>query len=166
MSNTANTNASTPVSGVPIDKGLFLRNSASGLIAKIVNLAVLVWLQQYLLSRIPTEEYSLYPLFTSVLMLMLIAKAIFTGGIARYLIAARARNDSVAIEEITSSTFFLNTIVSAVFLAIALPAAFNIEKLLTIDAMYVRDARLMMAIMVVSFALRLALASYESGLIV
>lgn len=159
-------NSLSRASGVPVDKGLLLRNSASGVIAKVMNLAILVWLQQYLLSRIPAEEYSLYPLFTSVLMFMLIVKAVFTSGIARYLIAARTQDDASAIEEITSSTFALNVLIAILFLGLAVPAAANVEELLTIDAAYVADARRMMGIMVVSFALRLALASYESGLIV
>lgn len=165
MSTPRDRQADSP-NGVLIDKGLLLKNSFSGIIAKGINIAMLIWLQQFLLGRIPAAEYSLYPLFTSVLLLLFIIKAVFTGGIARYLIAARAKDDSSSIQGIVSSSFLLNTIVALVFLAIALPTAARIDRLLTISPAYVFQARQMMGIMVVSFALRLSLAPYESGLIV
>ena len=151
---------------IPISKGLMLINSFSGLIARIVNLGMLVWLQQYLLIRISPEEYSLYPVFTSILMFMLIAKSIFTGGIARYLIAARSRGDNVQIERIVSSTFALNAAIACIVFVVGIPISMSVERLLTIDPVYHGDAHRMMLIMVTSFALRLAFASFESGLIV
>ena len=99
-------------------------------------------------------------------MFLLIAKAIFTGGIARYLTAARARDDDEEITEIVSSTFAVNVIVAFLVLLVGLPAATIVDKILVIDEAYVSDARFMMGIMVLSFAARLAFASFESGLIV
>ncbi len=102
----------------------------------------------------------------SVLMIMLISKAIFTGGIARYLIAARANDDNAEILQITSSTFVLNTIIAFIVLIFGLPFSFFIEHILIIDEAYHSEAHLMMGIMIFSFAFRLAFATFESGLIV
>ncbi|MFW5879273.1 MAG: lipopolysaccharide biosynthesis protein [bacterium] len=153
-------------SGVPISKGLLLINSLSGVAAKVINLLLLLWLQQYLIRRIPTEEYSLYPVFVSISMFMLTAKAVFTGGIARYLIAARANNDNQRITEIASTTFVLNSSIALFIFIIGLPVAFSIENFLKIDPEYYRDARIIMALVLTSFCLKLAFATFESGLIV
>ena len=153
-------------SGVPISKGLLLLNSTSTALAWTANLGLLVWLQQYLLSRIPPAEYSLYPVFTSILLFLLVVKAVFTGGIARYLMAARSHNDTESVSEIVSTTFVLNVGIASLFLAIGLPIAANIERVITVAPGYYADARIMMGVMVASFALRIALASFESGLVV
>lgn len=153
-------------SEVVISKKLVLVNSISGVVSKVISLSILVWLQQYLVHRIPAEEYSLYPVFVSIMMFLLVAKSVFTGGIARYLIGARTTNDNQKIVEITSSTFFLNLVVALVILVIGLFAASRIETIIVIDEAYITEARIMMAIIVVSFCIRLAFASFESGLVV
>ncbi len=153
-------------SKVTISKSLVVINTISGLLSKGVNLAVLIWLQQYLIKRISAEEYSLYPVFVSMLMFLLIAKTVFTGGIARYLIAARAKGDDKKISEIVSSTFVLNCFVALIFFLLSYPLIINIEHVIRVDDAYILDSRIMMFVMVISFCLRLMFSSFESGLMV
>lgn len=53
---------------VEISKRLVLVNSASAVATRIINMSVLVWLYQFLLRRIDPQEYSLYPVATSVML--------------------------------------------------------------------------------------------------
>lgn len=46
---------------IEISKRLVLINSASSVVAKVLNVCVLIWLYQHLLRRISPEEYALYP---------------------------------------------------------------------------------------------------------
>jgi len=52
---------------VEISKRLVFINSLSGVATKVLNIAVLVWLYRYLLKRISTEEYALYPVLASLI---------------------------------------------------------------------------------------------------
>ena len=56
--------------GIQISKRLVMVNSASSILAKMINVSVLVWLHQYLLSRISPEEYSLYAVLVSIVVLL------------------------------------------------------------------------------------------------
>jgi len=128
--------------------------------------ALLLWVQQHLIRRIAPEEYSLYPVLVSVAMILLISKSIFTGGIARYLSAARSVDDDDRIQSITSTTFAVNGVAAVALLIAGMWFSINIDRIITIDPAFVYDARVMMAILVASIALRLAFASFEMGLIV
>ena len=52
---------------VPISKRLVLINSASSMIARMLNVTVLLWLHRHLLGRISAEEYSIYPVLMAVM---------------------------------------------------------------------------------------------------
>ena len=76
---------------VEISKRLVFINSASSLLAKVLNVSILVWLQQYLLRRISTEEYSLYPILMAVMLLVPLLTTILISGLSRYIVEAYAR---------------------------------------------------------------------------
>ena len=92
---------------VVISKRLVFVNSLSGVAAKVLNLGVLIWLQQYLLRRISAEEYSLYPVLISLIVFLPPATSVLTGGLTRYIVEAYAKGDERRVTQITSTMSIL-----------------------------------------------------------
>jgi hypothetical protein len=69
---------------VTISKRLVAINSASTVARHLVSITVLVWLQQYLIRRIPAEEYSLLSIVMAVIVFAPLLSTVLTGGISRY----------------------------------------------------------------------------------
>lgn len=136
----------------PISKRLLLINSASSLLTRVVNVTVLLWMFQYLLRRIPAEEFAVYPVVTSVMALAPLFFSLFTGGISRYIVEAHVRGEPEAVTRIASSIFPLLALAAAVLLAMGWSLAFNIQHVFNISDGMTGDAQLMMALMVASFA--------------
>ena len=64
---------------IPISKRLVLINSTSRVLAELINVGVLIWLQQHLLARIDPEEYALYPVVMAPFVLVALFIMILTG---------------------------------------------------------------------------------------
>ena len=80
-------------------------NSASSVLAKIVNMTVLLWVYQYLLKRIPAEEFAVLPVVTAIMVFAPLFFSFFTGGISRYVVEAYAKGDFERVTRIVSSIF-------------------------------------------------------------
>lgn len=149
-----------------ISKKLLLVNSASSIAAKVVNVSVLLWLYRYLLLRIGAEEYSLLPVLMSVIVLLPVITSVLTSGLGRYVLAAYAQGDKRRITQITS-TMFIPLVGTGLFLLVTgLFFAWHVDSILSIPAGRESDARIMMALLVVSVAIRPALAPFCVGLYV
>lgn len=147
-----------------ISKKMLMINSISGILYKVVNLSVLVWLQAYLLKKISTDEYSIYPVVMSITIFIFMIRLVFSSGTSRFAVNAYARGEFERVTQITSTMFVVVFCVGMVILALGLLFAFNIEKLLSIQPEMVFQARLMMAMMVVSFVTQLIFSPFEAGL--
>jgi len=154
------------MAGIEISKKLIIINSASSAVALGVNLSVLVWLQQYLLKYISAEEYSLIPIVLSVMAFAPLMTTVLTGGLARYMTVAYAKGDEEEVTRICSTMFPILSFVGIIFLSLGWLVAFNIDSFLIISPEYITDAKVMMALMVFSTALRLPLAAFSSGFMV
>lgn len=151
---------------VEISKRLVLINSASSLATRLLSISVLVWLQQYLLSRISPEEYSLLPILYAIMMFAPLATTILTGGIGRYIVEAYARDDDDRVTQIVSTMVPILCIAGLLFVAGGWTFAWYIDKVLTIAPEHVWDARVMMALLMFSTAIRLPLSPFGVGLYV
>lgn len=139
-------------------------NAVSSVLTQILRLTVLVWVNQYLLRRIEPEEYSLFPLVVSLVIFADLFKNIFTGGVARYIVEADSRGDDKGVTRIVSSMFPVLVVV-AVFLAVIGGAAvWRIDSLITVDPAYLRDARLMLLLLVFSLCLGVLATPFSVGL--
>lgn len=154
------------MSRIEISKKLVLINSASSVVVLVLNLTVLIWLQQYLLKRISPDEYALLPLVMAVMAFSPLLTMVLTGGLGRYITVAYARGDDEEITRICSTMFPLLLAGGGAFLAIGWFAAWHIDSLLEINPDYLGDARVMMALLVFSAAIRLPLAVFGSGFVV
>jgi O-antigen/teichoic acid export membrane protein len=148
---------------VPISKKLIIINSASNVAVRILNITVLVWLQRYLLKRISTEEYSIYPVLASMIVFLPLFTSVFTAGLARYVVEAYAKGDDKRVTQIVSSIFALLLIVGLFVLLGGLVLARFVDSVLTIDPRFVWDARIMMSLMVISFALNTIMSPFRVG---
>lgn len=141
-------------------------NSASSLATRLLSISVLIWLQQYLLKRISPEEYSLLPVLYSVMMFAPLLTTILTGGLGRYIVEAYAKDDDKRVTQIVSTMFPILCTTGLFFLVGGWTFAWHIDKILTIDPKYVWDARVMMALLMASTAIRLPLSPFGVGLYV
>lgn len=148
---------------IEISKRIILANSVSSILARALNVGVLVWLQQYLLDRISAEEYSLYPVVVSVMVFVPLATMILTSGIARYAVEAKAVGDRARVTHIVSTMTPLLFGASLGILIVGALFVWKIDAVLTISAHRVRDAQVMMGLLVVSTAVQLPLVPFTSG---
>ncbi len=151
---------------VEISKQLVMINSASSLIARALNISVLVWLHQYLLKRISPEEYSLLPVLMAVMAFAPLLTTILTSGLGRYITEAYAKDDGRGVTQITSTMFPMLLLAGIMVLFGGLTFSWYIDHILKIDPARIWEARIMMAILVFAFALRLPLAPFGVGLYV
>jgi O-antigen/teichoic acid export membrane protein len=152
--------------GVEISKRLLLINSASSVIARIISMSVIVWLQQYLLKRISPEEYSLLPVLSSVIVFLPLLTIVFSAGLQRYVTEAYARGDERRVTQIVSTMFPLHLAAGLVLLLAGGVLAWNANYVLNIAPDHLDEARFMMGLMVVSVAVPFVLAPYSVGLYV
>ncbi len=139
-------------------------NSLSFVGTRLLNLIVLLWLQQYLLKRISTEEYSLYPVLIAAIIFLPIFVTVLTKGLGRYPVEAYARGDDDGVTHIVSTMFPLLALASVVFLALGWTFAWYVDRILTIPPDRVWDARIMMALLFVPVIVWLPLAPFSVGL--
>jgi len=149
---------------VTISKRLTLINSASSIGAMLLNSAMAVWLQQYLLKRISADEYSLIAVLSAVMVFLPLLTTILTSGIGRYVVEAFAKNDIERVTQIVSTMFPL-LVVAAFFVAfIGYFAVQYINIIVKISPSQISNSRVMLAIMMLSFVVRLLLAPFGIGL--
>ncbi len=153
-------------SRVEISKRLVLINSASAVGTRLLSMSVLIWLQQYLLKRVSPEEYSLLPVLYSVMAFAPLLTTILTGGIGRYITVAYARGDDNGVTRIVSTMFPILCAAGVLFLGAGWFLAWHIDSVLIIAPNRVNDARIMMAILMLSAAVRLPLAPFSAGFFV
>lgn len=152
--------------GITISKRLVLINSSSSLVANLINVGVLVWLQQYLIRHIAPEEYAIYPLLMAVLLFVPLLSTLMIGGVGRFATEAYARRDLRRVTEIIS-TVFLPLVGVAVLLLLGGGAfAMHVDHFIDLQPSLVDDARLMMLLLVASAAIRLVSAPFSIGLFV
>lgn len=145
-------------------KRRLLANSTSGLVGRLVNVAVQVWLYQYLIKRISPAEYSLYPVVMAILVFVPPLTVILTAGIARNTVEAHARHDDQRVTEITSTLFPVLLAAGLGIALVGLVAAKYLSVILKIAPDNLSEARLMLILLFASTSFRLILAPFGMGL--
>jgi O-antigen/teichoic acid export membrane protein len=156
----------TSLPAIRISKKLVLINSISGLIARFLNLFILLWLYNYLLARITPEEFAIYPLVASVMTIAPFFAYLLTGGISRFVTDACARGDGEEITRIVSSMFPLLAAGSLVFVGFSAVFAWQVDHVLNIPPDRLSDTRLMLLILACSFAIQTASSAHSLGFFV
>lgn len=151
---------------VPISKRLLLINSSSSFATNLLNISVLVWLQQHLIKRIEPAEYAIYPLLMAVLLFVPLLSTLMIGGVGRFVTEAYARGDERRVTQIVST--LLGPLAGVALLLLIGGGAFAwfIDVFIDVQPRYLADARLMMALLVGSAAVRLVATPVSIGLFV
>ncbi|MGR3792440.1 lipopolysaccharide biosynthesis protein [Vannielia sp. SX4] len=146
--------------------GRFAVNLTSTILTSFVNIAMLIWVNHYLLHRISPEEYSLIPIVNSLVVFAELFRNILAGGITRFMVEAEARDDQTELARIVSSMTVL--LVPSAFLLAALGALglWHIDTLIEVATPFRDDARLMLGLMTAYLALEIAAAPFSNGLVV
>ncbi|MCU0916680.1 MAG: hypothetical protein MUC88_19280 [Planctomycetes bacterium] len=150
-------------SGVEISKRLVLINTASGIVAKTINVSVLLWLHQYLLRRIRPEEYGLLQVLLSVILLLPVVTSILTAGLGRFVLAAYAQKDDRGVTQIVSTMFPLLLGAGLVILTGGLAFAWHVDTFLRVPPDRLWDARIMMALLVFSTGAKVPCMAFGVG---
>ncbi|WP_319562196.1 oligosaccharide flippase family protein [Marispirochaeta sp.] len=150
--------------GVTISKKLILTNSISSIISRIISVLLVLWLQRFLISRVPTDEYAIYPVFMSGMMFMLLLRTILSSGLVRYLSDAKARHDSERISSIVSTLFVFSVIIALFSLIGGIFLSINITNIFTIAPDYSFDAFIIAIVLFISFSLQVLFSPFEVGL--
>ncbi len=151
---------------VEISKKLVAVNAGSALVAKAINMGVLIWLQQYLLRKISPEEYALYPLLMAIMICAPLLTTILTSGLGRYVVEAYARGDEREVTRIVSTMLGPLAGAGLVVLAGGWLVAWNVDHVLEIAPAQVSDARFMLALLMFSAAVSVPAAAMSVGLYV
>lgn len=151
---------------VRISKRLALINSSASVGAMLLRASVLVWLQQYLLRRVSPEEYSLIPVLGAVMMVLPLLTTVLTVGIGRYIVESYAKGDERRVTQIVSTMFPILLAASVFVSIIGYFSVRYVDSLLNIAPGQILSARIMLALMMFSFVVRLLLAPFGLGLYV
>lgn len=151
---------------VEISKKLVVINIASTLLTRFLSLAVLFWLQKFLLDKVTYDEYSLQPLLYSVMMFAPLLTVILTSGIGRFITVAYAQDNDEEVTRICSTMFPILCIACVAFLAVGWTFAWHIDRFLNIAPDLVWDARVMMGLLLFSVAIRLPLLPFGTAFFV
>lgn len=146
-----------------VSKRLVAINSASSVAARILNITVLLWMYQYLLNRIPAEEFAVYPVVTAAMVFAPLFFSFFTSSISRYVIDAYARGDFEEVSRIVSSILPILASAAVVFLLAGSVFALNIDHILNIVPRMVDDAQIMMSLLIASFVLQMVFLPFVTG---
>lgn len=151
---------------VPISKKLLLVNSASAVVARLINVAVMLWVVQYLFKMAGTGEVAVLGLVTYVILAIPIFTAIFTWALSRHVTEAYAQGNDGLVTEITSTMFAVLVPVGALVLALGLLFLKYVDVVFPIPPDLVTDARIMLSLLFVQVVVRLVAAPFAVGLFV
>lgn len=151
---------------IEISKCLMLTNSFSAVVARVLNAAILIWLHQHLVRRLSAEEYGLYPVVMGLTVFVPLLSTILTGGMARFVVEAYAKGDRRGVTQIVSTMFPLVLGAGMLVLVAGGLVSWHIDAIVRIAPERLWDARLLMALMMVLFAIGLPLAPFQVGLYV
>lgn len=146
-----------------ISKKLVLINSLSSVAARILNVTVLLWMYQYLLNRVPPEEFAVYPVVTAIIVIAPLFFSLFTGGVSRYVVNAYAKGDYEKIGEVISSVFPFLSVIGLIFVFLGGLFSWNIANIMNIPVSMIFDARIMMFLLVFMSGVQLMLLPFGVG---
>lgn len=148
---------------ITVSKALVALNSASTLAARVVNFVAMLWVYQYLLRHLTAEEFAVLPVVMALMVFAPLFFSFMTSGIARYAIDAYAKGDFEDVRKIVSSIFPVLAGVAALFVTFGMVFALNIEKVFNVAPAVVDEARLMMALLIVSFAVEMLILPFQTA---
>ena len=141
-------------------------NSAWAAGTRVVQVALLVWLQQYLLKRIDPAEYSLLAVVQAALFLMPLLSTSLISASARFLTESFAKGRLDAVSQATRSMLPVVSLAAGAISVLGGLLVIYLDKIFLIPPHILRDARLMLTLMAGTYALRIWFVPFFSGIFV
>ncbi|RAH98800.1 hypothetical protein DLJ53_24505 [Acuticoccus sediminis] len=165
MSDASNRERTEPVvhTHVAVDRMKVMINGASSVVTRLLNVFVLVFIFKYLLGRISPEEFAIYPIMMSTMVVAPFFFVFFTGGVSRYVVAAYAVDDRQKVTEIVTSITPLLVLTALAFVAGGLTLAAFAGPILAIPDAQLGMARTMLSLLVLSYALQMIALPFGVG---
>ena len=148
---------------ITVSKKLVAINSASYVIAKVINVSILLWMYQYLLARISVDEFAVYPVIATIIVFGPLFFAFLNSGISRYVIDAYAKGEFDEVVRITSSIFPLILIYGLLFLVIGGLFSYYIDLFLNFPPEMLSTAKVMSILVVANLALQMIFLPFTIG---
>ncbi|MEW6265925.1 MAG: hypothetical protein AB1641_22865 [Thermodesulfobacteriota bacterium] len=149
---------------IKISKSLIMINSGSFMLAFLLNITVVVWLQQYLLKRISVDEYSIYPIVVSMMVFISLLETILVPSLVRYAIEAFAVGDEKRLNQVFSTMLSLTSFSGIAILSGGIIFSWYIDSIFNIASHLAWDARIMMALLILNISADIILSPYRVGL--
>jgi Na+-driven multidrug efflux pump len=151
------------MSRVEISKRLVLINAASGILTRVISVSVVLSLNALLLRRIDPKELQLLPLLLSIIVLLPLFTSFLTTGLGRFMLTAYAKGDDRGVTRIASTMFPLLLATGGIIVLGGLVLAWHIDKVLVVPPERLREARIMMALLVFSAGAKPPCAVFSIG---
>ena len=141
-------------------------NAVASVTVEILGMSVLLWINQYLLRRISPEEYALIPVVTALMFFVEFFRIIFTRGLARFMVEADTRGDDAGVTRVVSSMLPVLALVAGLIGLGGALVVWNITAVVAVDPAHATDARIMLALLLVTFCLGIVTTPLCAGLYV
>lgn len=151
---------------IPVDKGLTAINSLASALEHLINLVLLIWLQQYLLQRIPVEEYAIYVVVVGPLLLAPLLVGALSSAVGRFVVVRKSQGDEAAVGRIVSTTAPLALGIAVVLALLTIPLWIWIEPALGVAPAFVEEARTMLVLLIGLTLFRIVSAPFVVGIFV
>lgn len=146
-----------------ISKARVLINSASGAVTLAINIFFVFWLYQYLLERVPSEEFAIYPVLMTIMMLGPVIISFFASAISREIIVAYVDGRTDDVVTMHSSIVLVLTVFLVGLVAIGLIVATQIEHLIVVPETMQNEVRQMTAIIVLELCLSIFAVPFSTA---
>lgn len=158
------TDRSGPAGGAdPVDQRRILINSIAAVLGHGANLVLLVWLHQYLLTRVEVEEYAVYLLVVTPLFLVPLVLGALSSTVSRYVVVRLNEGSEAGARQVVATTLLMSV---SLALLLALPAAAVrawIGPLLGISERFVGEAQAMFTMLGAVTLVRIAASPLVIG---
>ncbi|MEM7164810.1 MAG: hypothetical protein AAF581_05060 [Planctomycetota bacterium] len=151
---------------VPISRKVSVINGLSTGLTFLLNISFFLWLNRYLLDRVPVDQYQYLSILQSLTLLVPVVSMIFTSSLGRYVVEAYSRDDQQRVTAIASTMFPVLIGVGGLVLAIGLVAAWQVDGFLKLTAESKSLVQKMLCILVAGVSFRLATAVFAVGFFV
>jgi len=141
-------------------------NAVSSVGTRILQISVLVWVNQYLLKRIPAEEYSLLPLLMSLLVFGELFKNAFVSGVGRFIVEADTKGEEESVTRVVSSVFPYLAGLAAILALVGGVALYFVTAITGVDPEYENQARGMLALLLLPLLGSIVGSPFQVGLYV
>jgi O-antigen/teichoic acid export membrane protein len=143
----------------------YLQGVTSGLLAKLLPVAIGFWLTPFILSRVGREGFGLYALATSVVAWLALLDIGLTPGLKAHLARKSAGADADMVSRLASSTFFPQLAIALLVFTAGVAGANLVPKALGVSEALADEAALLVVLLAAAMAVSMATQSFNAVLV-